>query len=133
MIDAEPTDPEHQPERREPAPSPVPQEPAVIFRREATEHRAASLTSDQLLRLGPTWTRWTFWLMLAAVVTGLAFASVVRVNEYASGPSIVRVEGRLDLTATFAATVAAVLVQPGQRVSTGTPLVQFCHGEERPS
>lgn len=132
MIDAEPTDPEHQPQRRDAAPSPVPPAPrAAIFRREATEHHAASLTTDQLLRLGPGWTRWTFWLMLAAVVAAVAFASVVHVNEYATGPAIVRVEGRLELTAPFAATVANVLVQPGQRVTVGTPLVQFSQDDEQ--
>ncbi|HWE31793.1 MAG TPA: HlyD family efflux transporter periplasmic adaptor subunit [Polyangia bacterium] len=130
MFDAEPTIPDQQPaERRHAAPSQAP--PVVIFRREATEHHAASLTSDQLLRLGPGWTRWTFWLMALAAVAGLAFASVVRVKEYASGPAIVRVEGRLELTAPFAATVANVLVQPGERVRLGTPLVQFAQDDEQ--
>jgi membrane fusion protein (multidrug efflux system) len=87
--------------------------------------------TDQLLRLGPGWTRWTFWTMVAAVGSALAFAAVAHVDEYASGPAIVRVEGRTELTAPFSATVASVLVQPGERVSADTPLVQFARDDER--
>ena len=111
-----------------------PQPPAhseAIFRREASEYHAGTITTDQRLRLGPGWTRWTFWTMVAVVLSTLGFVAVAHVDEYASGPAIVRVEGRTELTAPFSATVAAVLVQPGERVAAGTPLVQFAKDDEQ--
>jgi membrane fusion protein (multidrug efflux system) len=109
----------------------TPESTPAFFRQEAIAHRAESVGSDELLRLGPGWTRWTFWTMVAIVVSALAFASVVHINEYAAGPAIVRVEGRIELTASFAATVVGVLVQPGQHVTPGTPLVQFAQDDEK--
>ena len=105
--------------------------PQAIFRREASEHYARTISTDDLLRLGPGWTRWIFWTMVAAVGSAFAFAAVAHVDEYASGPAIVRVEGRMELTAPFSATVAKVLVQPGDRVSADTPLVQFAKDDEQ--
>jgi membrane fusion protein (multidrug efflux system) len=103
----------------------------TIFRREAFDHYARTMSTDDLLRLGPGWTRWTFWTMVAAVGAAIAFAAVAHVDEYASGPAIVRVDGRVELTAPFAATVAKVLVQPGERIGADTPLVQFAKDDEQ--
>ncbi|HEY1584323.1 MAG TPA: HlyD family efflux transporter periplasmic adaptor subunit, partial [Polyangia bacterium] len=61
---------------------------------------------------------------------GALYAVVGRVNEYATGPAIVRVDGRIDLTAKLAGTVATIDVQPGQRVAAGQPLVQFFDDDE---
>ena len=83
------------------------------------------------MRLSPRWARWSYWLLLFALVAAGVFSAVGRVHEYASGPAVIRVEGRLDLTARFDGTVAAVSVQPGQRVIEGQPLVQFFMEQER--
>src|SRR5262249_56034880 len=66
-----------------------------IFRREALEHHVRPRREGDLLRLTPGWTRATFWLLVAVVVGGLAYALLGRGSEYASGPAGVRVAGKV--------------------------------------
>jgi membrane fusion protein (multidrug efflux system) len=101
-----------------------------LFRGEAIAHHAGRHHDGSLLRLAPSWTRWTFVLVAAVFVTGSLYVTLGRVNEYAGGPAIVRVDGRIDLTAKLAGTVAAIAVQPGERVAAGQPLVQFVDDDE---
>jgi membrane fusion protein (multidrug efflux system) len=97
-----------------------------LFRSEALQALEQSDgSSGELLHLAPGWLRVTYWLLAAAVAGSLSFAAFAFVGEYASGPSVVRVEGRTDLTATASGTVEEVLVQPGQHVATGQLLVRF--------
>jgi membrane fusion protein (multidrug efflux system) len=100
-----------------------PQNP--LFRQQALQHHAGQHHEGQLLRLSPSWTRWTFWLLVALFVAAGLYGGLGRVHEYATGPAVVRVDGRVDLTAKLPGTVATVEVQPGQRVAVGQPLVQF--------
>ncbi|RPH56284.1 HlyD family efflux transporter periplasmic adaptor subunit [bacterium] len=74
--------------------------------------------------------RWTYRLLLGVVVAGLVFSLVFKVREYASGPAVVRLGGRTDLTATTDGTVSEVAVQPGQRVESGRLLVRFYGARE---
>ncbi|HEY2746045.1 MAG TPA: HlyD family efflux transporter periplasmic adaptor subunit [Polyangia bacterium] len=101
-----------------------------LFRGEALVHHAHRHYDGSLLRMAPSWTRWTFALVVLVFVAGALYAALGRVDEYASGPAIVRVDGRIDLTAKLAGTVAAIEVQPGQRVAAGQPLVQFFDEDE---
>lgn len=101
-----------------------------IFRREALEHHVRPRREGDLLRLTPGWTRATFWLLVAVVVGGLAYALLGRVNEYASGPAVVRVEGKVDVTAQIQGVVAKVDVAPGERVAAGQILVRFHVAQE---
>ncbi|MDB4968788.1 MAG: putative efflux rane fusion protein [Myxococcales bacterium] len=96
-----------------------------LFRQEALEHHAGGGHEGALLDLTPRWTGWTFWLLAGVVIFGVGWAWFGRVYEYASGVAIVRVDGRSDVTAKFAATVASVMVRPGMRVAAGDPLLQF--------
>jgi multidrug efflux pump subunit AcrA (membrane-fusion protein) len=100
------------------------------FRQEAIDYHAGDRRDGALLRLSPRWTRWSYWLLLATLVAAAAYGAVGHVHEYASGPAVIRVEGRLDLTAKSDGTVATVSVQPGQRVAEGQPLVQFFMEQE---
>jgi membrane fusion protein (multidrug efflux system) len=101
-----------------------------LFRAEAVEHHALRRRSGALLDLTPRWTRWTFWLLFAVGLATIAWAWVGRVFEYASGPAIVRIDGRRDVTARFAATVATVMVRPGEHVAADQALVQFNGDDE---
>jgi membrane fusion protein (multidrug efflux system) len=101
-----------------------------LFRAEALAHHAGQHHEGSLLRLSPSWTRWSFWLLVALFAAAGVYGVVGEVPEYATGPAIVRVDGRVDLTAKFGGTVALVHVQPGQRVATGQPLVQFYSDDE---
>jgi membrane fusion protein (multidrug efflux system) len=96
-----------------------------LFREEAVFHHAHDRAEGAVLALTPTWTRWTYWLLVGAVAAGIAWGVVGQVHEYAAGPALVRFDGRSDLTAQFGATVANVAVEPGQHVAAGEPLVQF--------
>jgi membrane fusion protein (multidrug efflux system) len=104
--------------------------PSSVFRPEAIEHHIGALQDGQVLRLPTTWARLAFWLLLLVLVVSLAYASLGTLYEYASGPAVVHIEDRATLTATIAGTVAKVLVQPGQHVTAGQPLVQFVADQE---
>jgi len=101
-----------------------------LYRAEALEHHDGEQREGELLRLSITWPGRAYWLLVAAVAIGIGFCAVGSVNEYASGPAVVRIEDRSDLTATFAATVAQVLARPGQHVEAGAPLIQFVAEDE---
>ena len=101
-----------------------------IFRREAVEHHAAPPREGEPLRLSPAWTRWTFWLLAAACVIALIYGVVGEVSEYATGPAVVRIDGKTDVTAQAAGVVAAVHVHPGQRVGAGELLISFAVAAE---
>ncbi len=103
---------------------------ADIFRKEALEHHFRPQREGDVLRLSPRWTQWTFWLLVSACVVGLLYAIVGRVNEYASGPALVRIEGKTNVTAQAAGIVASVSVQPGQHVEAGALLARFAVATE---
>ncbi len=100
-------------------------EGAGLFRSEALQHYEQGWERGGLLRLSPEWTGYTFWVLLGACVFGLLFAALVHVSEYASGPAVVRLEGRMDLPSPVSGTVAAVEVNPGQRVAAGQVLARL--------
>jgi multidrug efflux pump subunit AcrA (membrane-fusion protein) len=97
-----------------------------LFRQEALKasEEAASGSGD-MLHLSPRWLRSTYWILCAAAAGMLSFASFATVGEYASGPAVVRVEGRVDLSAPASGIVQEVRVQPGQHVRKGQLLVRF--------
>jgi membrane fusion protein (multidrug efflux system) len=104
---------------------------AGLFRPEALEHSQRGLDSEgDLLRLDPAWMRWTYRLLTAALVAGLLFLGLARVREYASGPAVVRLGDRADVTATTDGIVSQVPVAVGQRVAAGEILVRFYNGRE---
>lgn len=60
----------------------------------------------------------------------MVFITVGRINQYAAGVAVVRVEDRTDVTATTSATVSAIEVAPGQTVAAGTLLVRLYEAHE---
>lgn len=99
-----------------------------LFRDKAVEHHQDGLRGEgDLLRADPTWIRWSYRLLVAVVVVGILFSLLARIREYASGPAVVRMGGRTDVTATSDGTVSEVVVRPGQRVEAGHLLIRF-HG-----
>lgn len=96
-----------------------------LFRSEAVQHHAQYAGQGDVLRIAPDWTQWSYWLLVGICVVGLLYAMFGTVYQYASGPAMVRVEGRTDLTAKADGVVSALDVQPGQRVRAGQLLVRF--------
>jgi len=99
-----------------------------LYRKEALEAHLGRGGDGQVLRLIPRWAVWTFTLLCCAFVFALCYALVGTIDEYADGVAIVRVQGRRELTARAAGTVATVEAQPGQRVGAGQVIVRF-HGD----
>jgi membrane fusion protein (multidrug efflux system) len=103
-----------------------------LFRQEALQAQDdGKRDKGALLRLTPRWLASVYPLLLCVVAGSLSFASFATVDEFASGPAVVRVESRVDLTAGVAGTVEALLVTPGQRVEAGAPLVRFKGTQEK--
>lgn len=102
-----------------------------LFRGEALEQHAQAGTRGSLLRISPTWTRWSYWLLVGVVVAGLGYAMLGTVNEYAMGPAIIRAQGREEVVARAPGSIVTVAVEPGQRVRAGDLLVRFHDADER--
>jgi membrane fusion protein (multidrug efflux system) len=103
-----------------------------IFRKEALEYYQHYRRQEgDVLRLAPGWTRWTYWILVAMLLVGTLLGVAGTVAEYATGPALVRVERRTDVTVPAAGVVTTVEVQPGQRVAAGQTLVTLQSDEER--
>jgi biotin carboxyl carrier protein len=104
---------------------------SALFRSRALERAAEAAESADLLRLSPSWTRWAYWLIVGGAAAAIVYLTVARVDEWAQGPAIIRVEGTTELTATSAGTVASVAVEPGQQVEAGALLATLDADNER--
>ena len=102
-----------------------------LFRKQALDYHEGAEEYGGVLRLSPAWTRWTLPLLLGVAVFYGAFALFGRLALYATGPAVVRMEDRVDLSAVAAGRVDALEVQPGQRVSAGQVLVRLSDEVER--
>jgi multidrug resistance efflux pump len=101
-----------------------------LFREEALDHHRGYKAEGRVMRIDPTWTEWSYWLVVGVVISGLLFSIFGTIHEYATGAAVVRVDGREVLTAPSQCTVADVAVRPGQRVSAGEVLVKFYLAQE---
>ena len=81
----------------------------VALRPEAVHARSRLAAGGEVLRFDSRLARWVYQILLLAVAVGLVLALVLRIHEYASGPAVVRVDGRRAVTTTFAGTVERVL------------------------
>jgi len=109
----------------------VGEEATRLFRREALDHHTRGF-GDQgdLLHISPAWTPWAFRVVVLVFVAAVAYSLLGSIHEYASGPAVVRVEGRSDVTAAVAGTVMAIEVGPEERVEAGQLLVRFYGAQE---
>jgi membrane fusion protein (multidrug efflux system) len=101
------------------------------FRQEAIRHYASPEEDGHLLRTSPRWMRWSYRLLVAACVSALAYGIFGSVNEYAAGPAVVWMGGRMEITSPVAGTVRSVEVTPGQAVTKGAVLVRLNDANER--
>lgn len=104
-----------------------------LFRRRAVEHHSggARRGTGRPLQVSPSWMRWTFAVLIAASCAALLFMALARVDRYASGTAVVRADGRTDVTARLAGTVASIAVRPGQAVAADQLLLRLDGAEER--
>jgi multidrug efflux pump subunit AcrA (membrane-fusion protein) len=101
-----------------------------LFRAEAVEfHRQGGARGD-VVQLTPRAFFFSHWLLLGLLGAGVWFAFAGRIDEYASGPAIVRIDGLHELTAPRAGVVSALEVAPGQHVSAGQALLRMHSSSE---
>ncbi|WP_309896446.1 HlyD family efflux transporter periplasmic adaptor subunit [Archangium sp.] len=105
--------------------------PEQLFRQEALAHHARPEAQGSLLHLSPAWARGTYWVLVALVLVGGVGLALVDINDYAQGPMLVQVKGLEDVSTTVGGRVSRVLVQRGQRVKAGEPLVELYSSTEQ--
>lgn len=104
---------------------------AGLFRKEAVEHQRRRMSARaELLRISSGSTAWMFRILAAGLLVSLFFVVVGKLSEYATGPAVVRIDGRTALTADRPALVSGVKAAPGDRVKQGDLLVQLYASEE---
>lgn len=101
-----------------------------LFRDEAVAYQRRREVDGDILRLSPSWARRSYWVLVLVLASTLGFAVLGTVNEYATGPCLVRIDPKVELTSVRAATVRSVEVLPGQRVAAGEILVRLDDAEE---
>lgn len=63
-----------------------------LFRDEAMDHHVRGTEGRRdVLRLSPSWARWSYWALLAMVLVGLLFVIFAEVSTHVSGPAVVDV------------------------------------------
>ncbi len=96
-----------------------------LFRDEALRHHEGGEDEGDVLRFDRRWARITYGIVAVGALVAFAFASLFTIDEYASGPAVVRVDGRRIITATTPATVEAVDVMAGAWVDVGSVMVRM--------
>lgn len=61
-----------------------------LFREEALQHHAGARVSGDLLRVPPSWTRWTFAFLMAVFIAAAAYATLGSVKVYTHGLAMLR-------------------------------------------
>lgn len=103
------------------------------FRAEAIEHylSSASRVQGDVLRVNPVWVQRLYQITLIMAVFVGTFVTVGRVSSFATGPAVIRGEGRSIVTSATSGTITHIDVTRGQRVEVGQILAQLNDAEER--
>ena len=103
----------------------------TLFRSRALQSSQRAGERAGALRLTPEWTDRAYWVIVSGALAAVLYVACARVDEWAQGPALIRVDGTTELTARRAGTVAKVLVEPGQHVQKGALLVSLNSEVER--
>ncbi|MEX1369458.1 MAG: biotin/lipoyl-binding protein [Nannocystaceae bacterium] len=102
-----------------------------LFRSESLQAHADQGNRGDVVRVSPSWIRWAYWMLVVLMVASVVYIVVGEVDQYSSGPAIVRVHERTELAAQSSGPLLEVYVSPGQRVDAGTPLARLDDGSLR--
>jgi len=98
---------------------------ASLFRKQAVDfHRRGGLRGD-VLHITPAVLGAVQWLLVAIVGLGVTFICTADVRRYATGPAVVLLEQRHDVTANRPGVVAEIDARVGQRVRQGDVLIRL--------
>lgn len=102
---------------------------APLFRPEALEGHARRHVSGDVIRIVPGWVRAAYVSVLLFVLVAALSIAFGRIEHYSTGPAVVRIVGRTELTAGRPGTIAEVMVRTGDRVEAGA-IVARLHDPE---
>jgi membrane fusion protein (multidrug efflux system) len=100
--------------------------PLEAFRVEAAENHLKTYDeqSDMFQTL-PKWLKRAQWALVGLVLVSLLGGLFGKVNEYTSGPAVIRGRGKVEVTAKAPGRVCSVEVSVGDRVKAGDTLVRL--------
>ena len=101
-----------------------------LFREEAVAAVARRGRHGDVIRVSPSWVRWVFWLLVAALACGGAYSLLGTVGQYSSGPALIRSLGRAEVTAAAPGTLESIEVAAGQQVEAGAVLARLYDAAE---
>lgn len=87
-----------------------------LFRAEAVEHKQRPEEGGGVVRIGPRWTTWAFWILIGLFLLGLVAATRVHVDRYARGATAADPDGHVVVLIPAA---LAPDVAPGRPVELG--------------
>jgi membrane fusion protein (multidrug efflux system) len=100
-----------------------------LFRDEAIARQRGRGLHAEVLQVD-TGAHMGFRVICAGVVVLALFLTLGRLDEYATGPAFIQLEGRTPLSASIVGLVTKVEVKPGDHVEAGDVLVRFQAADE---
>jgi multidrug efflux pump subunit AcrA (membrane-fusion protein) len=99
------------------------------YRPEAVAAYAQRREHGEVVRLASPWIAWSYRLLVLLMAMGLAYVCLVHVGDYAVGPAVVRLGGRVEVTAVAGGSVVEIMVRSGEEVGPGQALVRLHDAE----
>jgi len=101
-----------------------------IFRKEAMEAQNAPKWGD-VVRVSPGWLSWTYWILVALLIGAAVFVSIGTIPTYSSGIAMIRSKSRTSVTARTGGAIAAVDVEPNDKIATGQVIARLDDTDQR--
>jgi membrane fusion protein, multidrug efflux system len=96
-----------------------------LFRPQAVDFQRRGRLRGDVLRITSDSLRAVFWFVVAGVLLGVAFLCTAQVQRYSSGPGVIAIDQRHEISAERAGIVAEIAVQLGQHVQQGDELMRL--------
>ncbi len=96
-----------------------------LFRTESLDARTTRGDYGDVIRVSPGWIRWAYWVLVTLVVACIVFLVVGEVEQYSTGPALIRVHRRTEISAQSSGPLLAQYVTAGQHVKAGELLMRL--------
>ncbi len=96
-----------------------------LFRPEAVQDHAQAGSRGGVVRVSPAWVGYAYVAVVVFSLAAVVAMVVGRVDQYSTGPALVRVSGRTEVTADLPGTLEAIEVEVGDRVEAGAVLARL--------
>lgn len=103
---------------------PTPAKPDFFLKEAVSHHLKRGDVEGALLDLSSAWTRLTYWILLAVFAIVLTFLLVGEIDRYADGSAVVHQSTLVDVVSESALRIVSTLVEEGQQVREGDPLLK---------